>query len=153
MVPAAPQRQTTLNQLQACNGMTALALRREQLLQESGRLEFGGGILQKLVYTFCDSPFIAPRNYAATLDGLLECFYHCKTEALERITDDALLAIMKRQFDGPCQGSLELLGGTVLENLARAARCAPPGSQAFLEEAPAGPQANYDDEAASDDTF
>ena len=35
---------------------------REEALRASGRIEFGGGILPKLIRTFCDSPFIEREN-------------------------------------------------------------------------------------------
>ena len=42
---------------------------------------------------------------------------------MDLITDDELLAFMKKSFDGICQGNLEYLSGTILykmrENLLR----------------------------------
>lgn len=102
--------------------ITALARRRAEVLQSTGRVEFGEGILPKLMFIFCDSPSIPPGEFAATLDALQECFYHFKNETGEKLSDDELLELMKAGFDGECQGSVEQLAGTVLERYADALR-------------------------------
>lgn len=86
-----------------------LAGRHVQTLQATGRVEFGQGVLSALAFAFCDSPYIAPTDYAATLDALMECFYTYKNETLEAVSDDELLAFMQQQFNGSCHGSLECL--------------------------------------------
>ena len=48
---------------------------REEALRASGRIEFGGGILPKLIRAFCDSPYIEQENYAAALAELQEAFF------------------------------------------------------------------------------
>lgn len=90
---------------------------RFQALSDSGRMEFGAGVLPKIVYAFCDSPYLTRDTYVETLSALTAAFYHFKGEAMERLSDDELVAAMKDAFDGPCQGSMELLSGTALENL------------------------------------
>lgn len=99
-----------------------LVVSRAEALRASGRIEFGGGILPKLIRAFCDSPFIDSDNYAAVLAELQEAFYYFKTEAKERFSDDELIEIMAAVFNGRAQGSVEYLTGTSLEALARAAR-------------------------------
>ena len=51
-----------------------------------------------------------------------EGFYFFKGEAMEQISDDELIEFMKRDFDGKCQGSIEYLSGTSLEELCRGTR-------------------------------
>ncbi len=102
-----------------------LAQRRTEVLRGTGRVEFGEGILPRLVTVFRNSPYIAPADFAAIVNELLECFYHFKNEGMEALPDDELLEFMERQFNGPCHGSVEYLGGTLLENLARRARFGP----------------------------
>lgn len=102
--------------------MMALTERRFQALKAVGRVEFGEGILQKLIYTFCDSPYISQNNYEETLSELQDIFYYFKNESMERLSDDELLEAMKAVFDGKAQGSLEYLAGTALETLCRALR-------------------------------
>lgn len=88
-------------------------------LKENGRIEFGGGIIDKIINEFCDSPYLYKENYETILHELLEIFYYFKNETLDLISDDDLVKYMKNAFDGVCQGSLELLAGRELYRLAR----------------------------------
>lgn len=95
---------------------------RKNSLRQEERVEFGEGILSKIIYTFCDSPFIYQDNYVDTLEELQEIFYIYKNEALDEVTDDELLNYMKECFDGRCQGDLDYLEGTCLDNFCRRIR-------------------------------
>ena len=88
-------------------------------LKSNGRIEFGGGVITKLIEEFCDSPYISRHNYAETLHELIEIFYFYKNETLDLISDDELIKFMRNSFDGKCQGSLELLSGRELDKMAR----------------------------------
>ncbi|MEY8355355.1 DUF6323 family protein [Lachnospiraceae bacterium 54-53] len=102
---------------------TALLLReRKEVLKNQERVEFGEGILPKLIFAFCDSPYIYQDNYVETLGRLQDIFYFYKNESMDEITDDELIEFMKAGFDGPCQGSPDHLEDTGLEALARRAR-------------------------------
>lgn len=83
-------------------------------LQKSGRIEFNGQIINKIITAFCDSPYISQYNYGETINELVEIFYNYKNETLDYISDDELIEIMKENFDNYCQGSLEILEGRVL---------------------------------------
>ncbi len=129
LLPSAIRPLLACNRLSAPYGLALsaaeaemLALRREVALKDNGRIAFGDGIWRQLVYHFCDSPFLAPESYTDTLAELLACFYHAKSEGLGDWPDEELLAYMRRQFDGVCQGSADYLAGTVLEAACRAAR-------------------------------
>lgn len=121
-----------LRQLNAMTGQYGLALsekqiaeiveRRAEALGAAGRVEFGRGITKMLIEAFCDSPFIVQENYEETILELLDSFYYFKNESEDRIPDDELIAIMRRHFDTICQGSLEYLCGTTLEDLCRNTR-------------------------------
>jgi hypothetical protein len=87
-------------------------------LQKSGRIEFNGQIINKIITAFCDSPYISQYNYGDTINELVEIFYNYKNETLDYISDDELIEIMKENFDNYCQGSLELLEGKVLYKIA-----------------------------------
>ena len=87
-------------------------------LQKSGRIEFNGQIINKIITAFCDSPYISQYNYSDTINELVEIFYNYKNETLDYISDDELIEIMKENFDNYCQGSLELLEGKVLYKIA-----------------------------------
>ena len=95
---------------------------RKESLKSMGRVELGNGILPKLIYEFCDSPFIYQDIYADTLQALQEMFYYFKNESLDEISDDELIHIMKEYFDQECQGSIEYLQETTLEDVCRNVR-------------------------------
>ena len=88
-------------------------------LSDNGRIEFGGGVIDKIIVKFCDSPYISMHNYTQTIHELLEIFYYYKNETLDLVSDDDLIKHMKTAFDGICQGSLDLLSGRELDRLAR----------------------------------
>jgi len=84
----------------------------------NGRVEFGGGIITKIISSFCDSPYIMQNNYVETIDDLIETFYYYKNETMEEISDDELIEFMKEYFDNRCQGDLELLRYKYLDTIA-----------------------------------
>ena len=92
---------------------------RANALSENGRIEFGGGVIDKIIKEFCVSPYISMHNYAQTINELLEIFYYYKNETLDMVSDDELIEYMKALFDGVCHGSLDLLSGRELDRLAR----------------------------------
>ena len=121
----------TFNDIFKCNELTieyGLMLHEEDVkeiiktrnvaLEKSGRIEFNGQIINKIIITFCDSPYISQYNYSDTINELVEIFYNYKNETLDYISDDELIEIMKEYFDNYCQGSLELLEGKVLYKIA-----------------------------------
>ena len=129
------QKTEAMAELRECNDFTVnyglylsetqirdIVERRFEALVNTGRVEFGKGIAKQLAAEFCDSPYITQENYEETLLELQDCFYYFKNESMDRIPDAELIAIMKRHFDGYCQGSLEYLSGTSLEELCRHTR-------------------------------
>lgn len=104
---------------------------RKNSLKEQERIEFGEGILTKLIYSFCDSPYIYQDNYVDTMESLQDIFYLYKNESLDELTDDELIDYMKHKFEGECQGSLEHLEDTCLEKFARSIR---KGTYSFMGE-------------------
>lgn len=99
--------------------ITSLLESRGEVLKQQERLELGESILPRLVYAFCDSPFIYQDNYADILGGLQDIFYLYKNESMDGLSDDELIEYMKEMFNGECQGSLEYLEETCLDRLAR----------------------------------
>ncbi len=95
---------------------------KDEELRYNGRLEFGEGILGKLIIAFCDSPYMNKQNYSQNLERLVEIFYYYKGEMWELLSDDELIDYMKSFFNGSCEGSLELLESRELDSLARALR-------------------------------
>ena len=66
-------------------------------------------------------PAIA-EDWADTLAQLTELFYAFKFETRDALADDALLAAMRKWFDGACGGSLEALADCRAEDLFCAAQ-------------------------------
>lgn len=104
----------TLNEAQAIE----LSKTHSSALKQNGRIEFGGGVVQKIIKEFCDSPYITKYNYADVLNELTDMFYYYKNETLDLISDDELICFMAKSFNGSCQGSCELLASRELFDLA-----------------------------------
>lgn len=129
------QNESENNQIEKCNEFSSkfglvltnvqiqtLSEERYNTLKRYGRVELGKGILDKLIYEFCDSPFIWQENYMDTLSELQDIFYYFKNESLDEFTDDELIRYMKKSFDNQCQGSIEYLRETSLEDVCRSIR-------------------------------
>lgn len=91
---------------------------RKESLIKTGRIELGGELIQNIILTFCDSPYISQYNYIETIDDILETFYYYKNETMDEIGDEDLINLMKNYFDNKCQGSLDLLKYKYLDNIA-----------------------------------
>ena len=99
-----------------------LVLCRNASLKKYRRVEFGEGILDKLIFTFCDSQYINQENYREVMEELQDIFYSFKNEAMDLLTDDELLTFMKEQFVEICMGDTEYLESTCLPRFASAIR-------------------------------
>lgn len=99
-----------------------LACSRNESLKKYQRVEFGKGILDKLIDTFCDSQYIDQYHYLDMLTELQDIFYLFKNECADKLTDDELLTFMKEQFETVCAGDLEYLEQTCLGRFAAAVR-------------------------------
>ena len=96
-----------------------LLVRRRESLSEQQRVEFGAGILDKIIFAFCDSDYVYQENYLETIIRLQNIFYLYKNESLDELTDDELISIMRNAFEEKCNGSLEYLEETFLDEFAR----------------------------------
>lgn len=99
-----------------------LAQSRADALKREQRVEFGAGILPKIIETFCDSSYIMQDNYSDSLSRLCDIFFLYKNEMLDEITDDELLEFMREQFENVCYGDFDYLEGTCLDIFAQAIR-------------------------------
>lgn len=120
------------NQLTERYGLTltetqihALVEERTNALVETGRLELGESILPRLIYAFCDSPYLDRANYYSTLTALQSLFYTLKNEAGDAFSDDELIGALEKLFNGKAQGALECLENATLPDLYRAANGTP----------------------------
>lgn len=112
-------------------------------LREQRRVEFGEGIVSKIIYEFCDSDYIDQNNYVDTIIRLQDIFYLYKNEMEDEITDDELLHLMKEQFELLCFGDLDYLEGTCLANFAQAVRA---GYEGYQQSGGYGEYARFDEE-------
>ena len=123
-------KQKFMTTLQSCNDlsirygltlsrvdMQMLAEKQAEASRSAGRFEFGHGPYEKLIYAFCDSPYLTQTDYAETLSKLCTMFYQFKSESGEQWSDDELIDSMKRLYDGECHGSLDLVGDRLWQAL------------------------------------
>ncbi len=96
----------------------ALNNARVKALRRTGRVEFTGGIIEKLVFAFCDSPYLEQDGFTEAMEELIEIFYEFKNDSLDEPDDDEVISLMKKYFDGECSGSTDALR----DDMSRAAR-------------------------------
>lgn len=119
-----------------------IAAERNRILREQKRVEFGPGIVEKIIYEFCDSDFIQQSNYVETILRLQEIFFLYKNEMLDEISDAELLHFMREQFETVCFGDLDYLEGTCLNIFSQAIRA---GYRGFQESEGYGEYAKFDE--------
>lgn len=118
---ALAERQVT-DQILRCNEETekyglllteqqALALSQTCIasLKENQRIEFGSGIVDKLIRAVCDSPYITQEIYEETLHELIHLFYDLKSNTWDSVSDYELIDFIQAAFNGCCHGSMDLL--------------------------------------------
>ena len=99
--------------------MQALADGCAAALADTGRIEFGAGVLPKLIEALCDSPYVDRVSYCDTLLAMQELFYYFKSESSDAFADDELVEALERAFNGPAQGATEYVAGLSPEELYR----------------------------------
>jgi len=99
-----------------------LILAENETLRAYGRLEFGEGILPRLMYSFCDSPYSTRDSWMDTLLALQELFYAFKNEVNDSLSDDELIEAMHHIYHGKAQGSLQYLENMSMTTLLHALR-------------------------------
>ena len=73
---------------------------RKNSLKEQERIEFAGGILPKLIFAFCDSPFIYQDNYVDTLEALQDIFYLYQPHLpYEKLLQHLLLSVYREELE------------------------------------------------------
>lgn len=96
----------------------ALDAARMKALKRTGRVEFTGGIIEKLIFAFCDSPYLEQDGFTEAMEDVIDIFYEFKNDSLDEADDDEVIAMMKEFFSGGCAGSTDALR----DDMARAAR-------------------------------
>lgn len=92
----------------------ALAQTRTSSLKENKRIEFGNGIVDKLIMAICNSPYITQDTYEDTLHELIDLFYDLKNNTWDKVSDTDLIDFIKATFNG-CHGSMDMLIGKSMQ--------------------------------------
>ncbi len=124
-----------------------LAIGHQDSLREQRRVEFGQGVIEKIIFYFCDSSYLNQESYRDSLLELQEIFYLYKNETEDELTDEELLELMRDLFDTICFGSLEYLAETCLERFAQAVRN---GYRGFIQTQGRGEQQTVSEEVRWD---
>lgn len=83
--------------------------RRTLALKNNKRIELDGGIIDKVIREFFDSPYISNDNFVETINEVIELFYYYKNETNDSISDDDLLRLMREHYDNFAHGDLDYL--------------------------------------------
>lgn len=115
---------------------------KNESLKKYERFEWGTGILERLIFVFCDSQYISQQNYLKSLERLQDIFYKFKNASQDRMTDEEILTFMKEQFESICYGSLDYLEDTCLEIYTEAVRA---GYDGFKSSGGSGQYEQFDE--------
>lgn len=115
---------------------------KNESLKKYERFEWGTGILERLIFVFCDSQYISQQNYLESLERLQDIFYKFKNASQDRMTDEEILTFMKEQFESICYGSLDYLEDTCLEIYTEAVRA---GYDGFKSSGGSGQYEQFDE--------
>lgn len=85
-------------------------------LQEIGRIDLTNSILENIILTFTDSPFIDKNNYMYIFLSLTEIFLCYENIFSKKISSEELLKYLKDEFEKN-EGSIELISTISLERL------------------------------------
>lgn len=127
------RKEGQIEKIMKCNNVSnqyGLVLKKSEVLQiietqeaslkELERVEFGGDIIEQIIYVFCDSQFISKYEYGESINRIVEIFYCYREELDERMSDEEIIDYMKRAFNGPCQGSYDSLEDGLLWSITNA---------------------------------
>ena len=91
-----------------------LCEKRNEVWVQCERLELNGGIMEQLIDTFIDCPYITRDEFADVMDELIEVFYTMKNECSDLIDDQHLMHYMRKQLD-ECHGVIVMMSDAVNE--------------------------------------
>ena len=85
-----------------------LCEKRDEVLVQCGRLELNGGIMEQLLDTFMDCPYITRDEFADVMEEVIEVFYTMKNECSDLIDDQTMMHYMRKQLD-ECHGVIVMM--------------------------------------------
>lgn len=89
---------------------------KNNFLKEIGRIDLTNSILENIILTFIDSPFIDKENYMEIFLSLTETFIHYENIFSQKISSEEILQYLKMEFESN-EGSIDLLNTISLERL------------------------------------
>lgn len=126
------RKRTEIEKIMICNEVSSeyglvlsqkqildLVEKKNDVLKNTGRVEFRECVIEKIIKLFCDSPYISQNDCESVLGELVEVFYEYKNLTMDVVSDDELIRFMKMAFDGVCKGDVGYLAGTVMEKMRR----------------------------------
>jgi hypothetical protein len=91
------------------NDARQLAEARNKTVKRLGRVEFAGGVIEKLIIVFCDSPYLDRDNFIEAVEEFIDIFYEFKNDSLDGEDDDEVIVLMKNCYENECAGSIDAL--------------------------------------------
>ena len=81
-----------------------------------GRIDLSNNIIQNIILTFKDSPYIDKENYMEIFSSLIETFIYYESVFERKLTSEKILNYLKNEFNKN-EGSIELLNSISFERL------------------------------------
>ena len=85
-------------------------------LKNIGRIDLSNNIIQNIILTFKDSPYIDKENYMEIFSSLIETFIYYESVFERKLTSEKILNYLKNEFNKN-EGSIELLNSISFERL------------------------------------
>lgn len=85
-------------------------------LKNIGRIDLSNNIIQNIILTFKDSPYIDKENYMEIFSSLIETFIYYESVFERKLTSEEILNYLKNEFNKN-EGSIELLNSISFERL------------------------------------
>lgn len=93
-----------------------LITNKNNYLKNIGRIDLTSNIIQNIILTFIDSPYIDKENYMETFSSLIETFIYYESVFERKLTSEEILNYLKNEFNKN-EGSIELLNSISFERL------------------------------------
>lgn len=93
-----------------------LITNKNNYLKNTGRIDLTENIIQNIILTFIDSPYIDKDNYMEIFSSLIENFIYYESIFSKKLSSEEILNYLKNEFNKN-EGSIELLNSISFERL------------------------------------
>lgn len=93
-----------------------LITNKNNYLKILGRIDLTNDIIQNIILTFIDSPYIDKENYIEIFSSLIETFIYYESIFSKKLSSDEILNYLNNEFN-KSGGSIELLNSISFERL------------------------------------